>query len=620
MFPLALTACSSGDLVLPNEGQPAEVKAWSGDDQTGTILEPVQDSLVVRVTDRFGSPVTGVEIAWSAEGGGEVRPASVVTGADGRAATQRVLGDQPGEYGTTAVATVLPDVVVAFTTTAVAAKLGFVTQPAATSSSGAVIDPGPVLQLQDPAGNPLARDGVSLTVQIASGTGTLQGTTRRTTDGSGQVAFDDLAIVGGPGARTLIFAAAGYAPAVSTPVSLGVGAPATATIAAGDGQTAPIGTAVAIAPAVLVRDAGGTPVAGVPVTFAIVSGGGSVQGASATTGADGVATIGRWTLGAVGPNRLQATVGADGVNGNPVSFTATGVVGPPSADRSTVTAAPGTITASEGSSTSTVTVTVRDASGNPLAGQTVTLTATGTGVSLAQPGPADASGKTTGGFSATGAGPHTITATASGVTIGSATVTVSPAAPDPSRATVSVPSGMAGSATQVAVTLQDRFNNPVSGVAGQISVAVSGANPNGSLPVVDKGGGNYGATYTPVRVGTDLVDVRVAGTLVPGSPFTSAVVAGVSDPAHTTADVPDGVIFQRIEIIVHVADGQGNPVGHGGDQVTVSAGGTGLAVEDRGDGTYRAVWQPLVTGKYTVVITLNGTQIKGSYSSHIKFF
>jgi Big-like domain-containing protein/filamin/ABP280 repeat protein len=618
---LALGACGGGDLTLPSEGQPAQIKALSGDDQTGTILEPAQDSLVVRVTDPFGSPVAGVEIAWAATGGGAVQPASVVTGADGRAATQRVLGDQPGEYGTTAATTMLPDAVVTFTTTAVAAKLVLVTQPAAATSSGAVIAPGPVIQLQDASGNSLARDGVSVTAQIASGQGSLRGTTSRSTDANGQVAFDDLAIVGGPGARTLIFAAPGYAPAVSTPVSLGVGAPATVTIAAGDGQTATGGTALPIKPAVVVRDAGGTPVAGLAVTFAVASGGGSIEGGSATTGADGVATAGRWTLGAVaGPNTLQATVGAEGVSGNPVTFTATAVVGAPSPDKSTVSATPGTIAASQGSAPSTITVTVRDAAGNPLAGQPVSLAATGAGVSLAQPGPTDGSGTTTAAFSATGAGPHTITAATGSITLGSTTVTVTPGAPDPSRVSVSVPSGTAGSATQVQMTLQDQFGNPVVGAAGQISVVVSGANAKGNLPIVEQGGGRYSATYTPVRVGTDQVDVRVGGTPVPGSPFASAVAAGAPDPNHTIADVPDGTVAQQIEIIVHVRDGQDNPVGRGGDHVTVTAAGIGLAVQDRGDGTYRAVWSVFLPGKYPVVITLNGAPIKGSpYSTHIKF-
>ena len=76
---------------------------------------------------------------------------------------------------------------------------------------------------------------------------------------------------------------------------------------AGDNQTATAGTAVAIAPAVLLTDQQGQPVPGVAVTFVVVSGGGSVTGASAVSDTLGVATVGSWTLGTEpGPNRLTA--------------------------------------------------------------------------------------------------------------------------------------------------------------------------------------------------------------------------------------------------------------------------------------------------------------------------
>ena len=225
LFSLAAVGCGGGDLVLPNEGQAAKVVEIAGDAQTGTILAPAAESLVVRVVDRFDNPVSGVEVSWSPQGGGDVSPASVVTGADGRAATQRMLGAQVGSYGTTAVATPLPESAVTFTTTAVAAKLLLVTQPGPLASSGTPFDPQPILELQDPTGAPLARAGVSVTVQIASGDGALRGTTSRGSDADGRVEFTDLAIAGPPGTRTLIFAADGYASAISTPVSLGVGAP-----------------------------------------------------------------------------------------------------------------------------------------------------------------------------------------------------------------------------------------------------------------------------------------------------------------------------------------------------------------------------------------------------------
>jgi adhesin/invasin len=609
---VAPAACGGGDLVLPNEGQASKLTPVSGDRQTGTILAPAAESLVVQVVDRFGNPVAGVSVSWSADGGGDVSPASTVTGADGYAATQRILGSQVGSYGTTAVAAPLPDDAASFTTTAVAASLAFETEPGATASSGQPIDPQPVLQLEDPSGAPLARAGVSVTVQIASGDGTLEGNTRVESDGDGRVAFTDLAIVGAPGARTLIFAAEGYASAISTPVSLGVGAPALVAASAGDGQSATVGTAVTIPPAVVVRDAGGTPVAGVPVTFAVASGGGSVVDASTTTGADGVAAVGRWTLGdAAGANSLTATVGAENVSGNPVTFTATGTPGGASAARSTMGVSPGTIPASSGTSISVVTVVVRDAEGNPIAGQTVSLNATGAGVSLAQPNATDATGSTTAQFSSTASGDHVITAVASGVTLGTKTVTVTTGPPLPERSTADVPSGAAGIETVVTVRLQDGFGNPVTGAGAQVSMAVGGPNSGARVTIDEAGNGAYVARYTPTRVGSDLLDLRVAGQPIPGSPFTSSVVAGPADPEHTTADVPDNGSFGvAIDFVVEAADALGNPLGRGGDVVVVTPEGSSpITATDQGDGTYRATWLPFTLGTVDVTITINGTPI-----------
>src|SRR5204862_194828 len=81
-------------------------------------------------------------------------------------------------------------------------------------------------------------------------------------------------------------------------------------VSAGDQQTATVNTAVATRPAVIVKDRFGNAVAGVAVTFAPALGGGSVTGATPTTNASGIATVGSWTLGkAATANTLTATAG-----------------------------------------------------------------------------------------------------------------------------------------------------------------------------------------------------------------------------------------------------------------------------------------------------------------------
>jgi alpha-tubulin suppressor-like RCC1 family protein len=91
----------------------------------------------------------------------------------------------------------------------------------------------------------------------------------------------------------------------------------------GNNQVAAPGSSTPIAPSVKVTDAATNPVSGVAVTFAVASGGGSVTGASQSTDASGIATVGSWTLGpTAGTNTLTAT--SAGLTGSPVTFTATG--------------------------------------------------------------------------------------------------------------------------------------------------------------------------------------------------------------------------------------------------------------------------------------------------------
>ena len=79
----------------------------------------------------------------------------------------------------------------------------------------------------------------------------------------------------------------------------------------GDGQTAFVGTAVAIPPGVRLLDVYQNPVRGRQVLFTVSIGGGTVLPATAiATNADGVATVTRWTLGPYpGTNSLIASSG-----------------------------------------------------------------------------------------------------------------------------------------------------------------------------------------------------------------------------------------------------------------------------------------------------------------------
>jgi glucose/arabinose dehydrogenase len=76
-----------------------------------------------------------------------------------------------------------------------------------------------------------------------------------------------------------------------------------------DGQSAAAGTNVPLPPAVLVRGPGGLVAPGVPVTFAIESGGGTLTQATVTSGIDGIARAGGWRLGPPGAQSLLVSAG-----------------------------------------------------------------------------------------------------------------------------------------------------------------------------------------------------------------------------------------------------------------------------------------------------------------------
>src|SRR5436853_849592 len=112
------------------------------------------------------------------------------------------------------------------------------------------------------------------------------------------------------------------------PISGTAGTAATMAANSPTSQSATAGTAVRSPPSVIVKDANGNPVAQVAVTFAVAPGNGTITGASQTTNASGVATVGSWTLSATaGPNTLTAS--SSGLSGSRVPVSAAGTAGTP---------------------------------------------------------------------------------------------------------------------------------------------------------------------------------------------------------------------------------------------------------------------------------------------------
>ena len=88
----------------------------AGDGRSAIEGDPLADSLVVRVTDRSGRPLSGVYVTWSTSGG-TVSPTVVASGPGGEARAKWTLGPVPGPVD--AVATVPGVVSASFTAHAV---------------------------------------------------------------------------------------------------------------------------------------------------------------------------------------------------------------------------------------------------------------------------------------------------------------------------------------------------------------------------------------------------------------------------------------------------------------------------------------------------------------------
>jgi hypothetical protein len=139
----------------------------------------------------------------------------------------------------------------------------------------------------------------------------------------------------------------------------------------GNAQTATAGSELPDSVVVRTLDAGGRPVGGITVAWS-VTGGGSVSAAATVSGPDGMTGV-RRTLGpAAGAQATVATV--EGVEGSPVTFTATAAVG--EAGRLSIQVQPASSAQSGLPFSRQPQVQLVDANGNDVARQGLAVTAT----------------------------------------------------------------------------------------------------------------------------------------------------------------------------------------------------------------------------------------------------
>ena len=369
---------------------------------------------------------------------------------------------------------------------------------------------------------------------------------------------------------------------------------------AGYPHSATAGTAVTTLPSVIVKDASDAVVSGVSVTFAVASGGGSVTGGTATTGVDGIATVGSWTLGTTaGSNTLTATSGT--LTGSPVTFTATGTAG-----AATQIAANSATTQSATVSTAVTTppsVIVKDVNNNPVSGSSVTFAvATGGGGGTVLSATTGSNGIATVGSWTLGstAGSNTLTAT-SGSLVGSpvtftATATasnpvitsISPSSPtnSGSQTIVIVGTGFNGSTVTLTQTGQSTITGVVTGTDTTTTISRN-FNLNGiasgtwNIVILNSDGGTVTGTLT--------VNSATAATVTSISPTSGLVNTSVSTTISGTGFVANSAIIRLYRSGNYIAG-------------TVNSGGTTTQLT----GTFNLDQATL--GAYDVCVLPDGTE------------
>ena len=314
-----VTATVQGDDVPPGlvvtftasaaSGVGALLEIASGDNQTAAVGSALPDSLVVRVTDALHNPAAGVQVDWTATGGGSISPASAVTDANGLAAAERVLGNASGPQQAQASSSGLTPVT--FNHTAEPANptaLVLVSGDGQSGARGAVLPNPLVVRLEDDNGNGVG--GKSITWVVAPGSGSVD-PANAVTDPNG-FASTAWTLGSTTGAKTVTAVLPPLAPVTFT-ASVGAGAPAQLTITRPPQNTSagvPFNPSVQVS----IQDAGGNLVGSATdaVTLSLEANpsAGTLSGTVTVNAVNGVATFPGLSIDKVGSGYTLAAAAA----------------------------------------------------------------------------------------------------------------------------------------------------------------------------------------------------------------------------------------------------------------------------------------------------------------------
>ena len=350
------------------------------------------------------------------------------------------------------------------------------------------------------------------------------------------------------------------------------------------------------------------PATGVWETGAIAAG-----GTATLTLVAQATTVGQKSLGVsqIVSNTIDTTLCAIGAEQN-CGLSATVTVAS-SADltRSTIAASPATVTAD--GTPSTVTVSLKDALGDPFTGPaTVAISSTvGTVDAVTNNGDGTYTATVRSTELGTGVLSFTVDGTPASATTNVVFTTGAVSAADSDLTVTGGTRTADGNDTHTAtVTARDAQGHPVAGAT--IRFAVGSGATVGTPTAVTDGNGVATTSVSSTTSGSYSVSATTeAGAEINGSPKSVAFTAGAVDltKSEITTDRQsiraDGA--ETSVITVRLRDANGNAIASGGDAVVISSsGGTLSTTTDNGDGTYTAHLTSSAAGFATVSFIVSG--------------
>ncbi|MDZ7392540.1 MAG: Ig-like domain-containing protein [candidate division KSB1 bacterium] len=411
-------------------GPPAALVEVSGNGQTGAVGTPLPQPFKTKVVDNYQNPISGHIVTFRVvSGGGNLAGATrrdVFTDTQGIGQVTLTLGSTPGVNNNVVEATSvgadsvpLPGSGMRFIASATVGAPNKLVIVSGNNQEGIVGNPLPqmlTVKVTDSQNNPII--GHPVTFRVMAGGGTLDGMTDTVrvvpTDVEGKAAvFLILGPVAGQN-NNIVHATATYggnplngSPAIFTASARSSNAASIEKVS-GDGQSGAVGRVLPQPLRVRARDRNQNPVAGHPITFKVVAGGGRLNGIGSqvvvNTGSDGIAEA-TWELGTTaGTNNntveVTATDGVMPLTGSPLYFTASAYAGSPDPSASTLSAT--SPIPADGVTKSPITIRLRDQYNNPVPGAAVVISATGSNNIITQPmSLTDAKGETQGYLAST---------------------------------------------------------------------------------------------------------------------------------------------------------------------------------------------------------------------------